>query len=155
MALIDNNQIEVKLKLTLFGSLIGSILLYGLNAIHINNARIKKLQTFYSGCIRYLIYGRYEDREERLIGQQISNGLNIPTIESELNYRKYKVYITWKSTMSFSYLNFVDEIEKRLDTINQIANYLQFGIKTLYTKRQQYTMKKHVSQFNIFVNLGR
>ena len=65
--LIANNQIDIKLKVILFDSLIGSILLYGLNTMNINSTLINKLQSFYSGCIRYLAYGRYEDQKNQII----------------------------------------------------------------------------------------
>ena len=57
----------MELKVTLFDSLIGSIILYGLNTLNINNAQLKKLQTFYSGRMRYLIYGRYEAQKGRMV----------------------------------------------------------------------------------------
>ena len=83
-------------------SLIGSILLYGLNTIDICGPRIRKLQTFYSGRIRFLLHGRYEDQKEQLVGNQIIRNIrNILTIGSKLEYYKIQTYITWGSTIRY------------------------------------------------------
>ena len=44
--LIPNTQIGMKLKLTMWDSLIGSILVYGLNAIHINDTQAGNYRPF-------------------------------------------------------------------------------------------------------------
>ena len=58
--LIKNDKIDPKLKLLLFDSLVGSVLLYGLTTIKINKTKMAQIQSFYSGCLRFLILGNYE-----------------------------------------------------------------------------------------------
>ena len=82
--LIANNSVDKNLKIMLFDSLISSMILYGLNTLNVKT-QIGKLQKFYSGCIRYIIYGKYEDKQEKMVNNtKIREDLNIPTIESRL-----------------------------------------------------------------------
>ena len=60
--LIANNEIDKGLKVNLFDSLIGSILLYGICLGELKT-NTDKIQPFYSSCIRYLIHGRYESQK--------------------------------------------------------------------------------------------
>ena len=96
-------------------SFIFSILLYGLITIEIKN-QLKKLQSFYSGCVGYLVIGKYENQKgERERNYSVRTKLNIPAIESRTEYNKLKTYISWGNTMSFAYLNNTNEINERIN----------------------------------------
>ena len=86
-----------RLEIILLDSLVGSVLMCGLRIIPLNHSHITEIQSFYSGCIRSLIQGRYADLgRKHLINYNIREIHNIPTIEGRLLYQRLRMYINWK-----------------------------------------------------------
>ena len=83
---ITNKEINTKLRLQLFDSLIGSILLYSLHIIQLNKTSISKIQSFYSKCVRTISEGYYHENNIKINNKTIRIKHNIPTIESKLHY---------------------------------------------------------------------
>ena len=83
---ITNKEINTKLRLQLFDSLIGSILLYSLHIIQLNKTNINKIQSFYSKCVRAISEGYYHENTININNKTIRAKHNIPTLESKLYY---------------------------------------------------------------------
>ena len=53
-----------KLKIVLLDSLVGCGHMYGTNIPQLRHSQISKIQYFYSGCIRSLLQGRFDEPDK-------------------------------------------------------------------------------------------
>ena len=58
---ITNQNIDTRLRLNYYNALITTILLYSTHLHDTNETTLKKLQSFHSGCIRYIVLGKFSD----------------------------------------------------------------------------------------------
>ena len=118
-----------QLKITLLNSLVGSVLTYGLHITPLKNTQISALQSFYSNCIRSLTQKRFSDLEKPTSNSDIREKFNIPTIESKLRYYRFKMYASWKHTLSIAYLNNTNYIHEQLNQLNNDISTTQSALR--------------------------
>ena len=82
-SVITENNVNKKLRLMIFESLITSILLYSLHIIPMSKTNISKLRRFYSKCIRVISRNKLQRKLRTKIFRIRED--NISTIESKLN----------------------------------------------------------------------
>ena len=82
-SVITENNVNKKLRLMIFESLITSILLYSLHIIPMSKTNISKLRRFYSKCIRVIFRNKLQRKLQTKIFKIRED--NISTIESKLN----------------------------------------------------------------------
>ena len=110
----------MKLKIILLHALVGSVLLYSLHLFPLTQTQIKRTQTFYSKCIRFLTQEPYTNLTQKPVtDKQIRNTYNIPSIESKLKVFRYIMFASWENTLSFAYLNNKQYIRTQLNQLNQ------------------------------------
>merc|ERR1712105_429300 len=114
------------------GSLILSILTYGLQIIPLKLSLSDRLQCFYLKCIRYLINENfdYKNAQRKLkTNYDICKEHNIPTIHSILTKLRFKLYISWKNHVSFAYLNNEQYIDQELEELRKFIIEIKTSIK--------------------------
>ena len=114
-----------------------------------------ELQTFYSGYVRYRIYGRYGGQKEQMENNtQIREDLNIPTVGRKLEYYKYITYLSWKSTMSFAYLSNDGDIDRSLESTNTKIKPYEIKLLLILLSETTYLVKIKTSPLTVYVNLN-
>jgi len=122
---IPNKTLDTKLRLQLYDTLIGSILLYSLHVIPLNVSNLTKMQSFYSKCIRIAPEGTFYENEKKIKNQEIRNKHNIPTMESKLYYYRLNMFRSLKTTLPISYLNGQNYIDNELPSLDEYINKLK------------------------------
>ena len=87
---------------------------------------MKRLQMFYSKCVRYLTQEPYSTLTCRpTSNKQIRNTYNVPTIESKLKILRYRMFANWKHNLSFAYLNSKQYVHSQLNQLSANIKEIQ------------------------------
>ena len=116
---INDKNIDTRLRIQLFGALIGSILLYRLNIIPLNTTNPRKLQRFYAKCTRIITDGYYYNNDSIINNSKISQNNKIPTIAIGLKFYRLNMYYRLKTSMPIAYLNGTQYVNNELRALQK------------------------------------
>ena len=149
---ILHKDVNSKLKIRLYNSLIQTVLLYSLQIIPLNAKNTNKLQKFQSKIIRNILNKNYnlnQPNEKLPTNTEISQNYNIPTIQSTLEKLRMQMYLNWRNTLSFTYLNNEDYINNEL---NNLKLYIT-KIKNFLTNNLIHENIKYLNKYTYFNSL--
>ena len=131
----DNN-----LKIILLDALVGSVRLYSLRLARPSKSQLKRTQSCYSRCIRFLTQEPYAIPPRKPATElQRRISYNIPTVESRLTAFRRRTLAKWENALSLAYPDNMQYINEQLNQINHDILEMQHPLPHFQTNNGNLT----------------